>query len=294
MVRSAPQSSEPRFLVTPPSPELRMEPAFLPKKKVVWKPPTEESDIEMIFEGDYNDPDVIKDPIFAQSPQTKALISPTNLRENHSKPLVSPPMTRSRSREKNHALAHSKPLVSPPSRSRENLDVALSKPLSSRTQNVPLRSQSSSPVRHRAQASRPRSADGRTSHSRTQHNSMHAQRSRHSRGSRDSKSAYQPHDKNSRGRHHTQYRTMDKKDREQLVDDVAHHLQGLRMKDTCPKKLERHSFEFIKCGVKHYNKLYDEEDFFVEIPVKPNPKAKGYELFDDIMYEYLRRIAKRR
>jgi hypothetical protein len=79
-----------------------------------------------------------------------------------------------------------------------------------------------------------------------------------------------------------------------LVDKVAHHLEGVRGRDTCPKKFDRHSFEFVRCGVQHYNKLYDEEDFFVAIPVKPNPKAKGYELFDDIMHEYLRRIAKKR
>jgi hypothetical protein len=89
-------------------------------------------------------------------------------------------------------------------------------------------------------------------------------------------------------------RLGDAKRRSELVDEVAHHLEGLRKKDTCLKNFERHSFTFVKCGVEHYNKLYDEEDFFVPIPVKPFADAKGYELFDDIMHEYLKRIAKRR
>ena len=82
--------------------------------------------------------------------------------------------------------------------------------------------------------------------------------------------------------------------REQQIDDVVHHLVGLRKKDNCSKKIDRHSFKFVKCGVQHYNKTYDEEDDFVPIPVKPDPDSEGYALFDDIMNEYLRAIVKRR
>lgn len=80
----------------------------------------------------------------------------------------------------------------------------------------------------------------------------------------------------------------------QQVDDVVHHLVGLRKKDSCHKKIDRHTFKFVKCGVQHYNKTYREEDGFVPIPVKPDADSDGYELFDDIMTKYLRTIAKRK
>lgn len=128
-------------------------------------------------------------------------------------------------------------------------------------------------------------------------------------GSRGGKTTYQDHKHKGdhkgskdrgydKGRHRDRRQVggpeMDTKKRTEQVDEVAHHIEGLRKKDTCLKNFERHSFAFVKCGVEHYNKLYDEEDFFVNIPVKPSADAKGYELFDDIMSEYLKRIAKRR
>jgi hypothetical protein len=77
-----------------------------------------------------------------------------------------------------------------------------------------------------------------------------------------------------------------------VVNDIVMHIQSLKVRDSCGKIADRHSFEFVKCGVEHYNRQNPE----LAIIVKPHADSKGndYKEFNQVMKKYLHAIVERK
>ena len=76
------------------------------------------------------------------------------------------------------------------------------------------------------------------------------------------------------------------------MNDIVTHIQTLKVRESCGKVADRYSFEFVKCGVEHYNRQNPQR----AIRVKPhaNSKRHDYKEFNQVMKKYLHATVERK